>query len=70
MMESLEKEEKDSSSKLNNLNKYMGNLKTYQKKKARRDPNNRVNIPYYRKISRMRYSERDQNQQNSIMLAQ
>ena len=37
----------------------MNNLKTYKDKNARRDPNNRVNIPYYNKIARMRYSERN-----------
>lgn len=59
MMESLEaKREKSSSAKMKvNLDKYMGNLHTFQKKT--RDPNNRVNIPYYRRIARMRYSERN-----------
>ena len=43
-----------------NLAAYTKNLKTYQTKQKRRDPNNRVNIPYYRKIA-MRYGARNQS---------
>lgn len=43
-----------------NLSAYTKNLKTYQTKQKRKDPNNRVNIPYYRKIA-LRYGTRNQS---------
>jgi hypothetical protein len=32
------------------LKHYLGNLQTYQQKKNNKDPTNRCNIPYYRKV--------------------
>ena len=35
------------------LNHYLNDLDTYQRKKKNRDPTNRVNIPYYRKVTKL-----------------
>ena len=35
------------------LNHYLNDLDTYQRKKKNRDPTNRVNIPYYRKVKKL-----------------
>ena len=37
-----------------NLNQYLNDLETYQRKKRQRDPSNRVNIPYFRKVAKIR----------------
>jgi len=39
-----------------NLNQYLNDLDTYQRKKVKKDPNNRVNVPYYRKVAKLPHS--------------
>lgn len=49
------------------LNHYLNDLDTYQRKKKNRDPTNRVNIPYYRKVAKLNnHSSLDNANQISI----